>query len=283
MTTNVIQKTGVARLSILIILIFVAFHKGHCRPAASNFPMNMEPHSKTNLKTYATKAPEEAKLPNYKLPWNKATKKPHAVQGQKFFLSTKNSSWFEVLENGTIRGNTCRTKYGLLESRSHESTTVLKGIASNRYICLSEKGVLYTDTTFNPIDCAFLEKARFENNKTVKYITYGHHKHNRSDGKSKSQRYHFGINCNGKVVVTKEGLSDKEPDDFPETCEKSKCPSENPNSSGSVNPNARPKAQAYSRYFRWKGTTLPLRKRKRGAMGGEKNDITFELESVYML
>lgn len=114
MTTNVIQKTGVARLSILIILIFVTFHNGHCRPAASNYPMGMEPQPRTNLKPYDPKeAPtEKAKLPTNILPWHKTTKRPPVTQGQKLFLSTKNSSWLEILDNGTIRGNTCRTKYG---------------------------------------------------------------------------------------------------------------------------------------------------------------------------
>lgn len=168
----------------------------------------------------ANSAPTNSALDMVKLPFEKNPPIPTYL-----FLTAQNNMWLEILEDGTVRANTCRTKYGALTEGSHsrtreasfttspnrndnQSVIFLKGAVSNRFLCVTPKGHVYAAINYSEDNCGFFQEPRFEiTGATVHFYKHSRHKYPANRG---HRRFQLGFKKDGTVFVVKHVKDRKE-------------------------------------------------------------------------
>lgn len=160
------------------------------------------------------------------------------IKKEYLFLHANNNMWLEILKDGTVKANTCPTKYGALESGSHSgkltsngnmadakevadnAAVYLRGVEAGKFLCVKNTGEVYASTEYNT-DCAFIQKPQFETT-GGKYHYFKHLHHfskykrrtlNFKNGKRRKHhtvRFQLGFTEEGTVFVVQKHYQRKD-------------------------------------------------------------------------
>lgn len=223
MNSHVFQKIGVAYTAKYIVQIFLfsvvfieyisSTYSAPLSPSFNDFSFS---HNKNNSDVMVP--PERVNTDTYS------------------FLHANNNMWLEILKDGTVKTNTCPTKFGALESGSHstmigkmglnqndagkiasEAAIYFKGVIAEKFLCVRRSGEIYTSKDYDDVDCAFEQIPKFENvGNNYHYFKHLYHNNTYSTRaslkknknrkaqyrkKTKTVRFQLGFNTNGSVFI----------------------------------------------------------------------------------